>query len=244
MYLKIEFMKNFIIIIASCLCTSITMAQLAPISPPSTVYGDYNASAIEIKVAVQNTSGSNMNVKVRRDDVSVVPGSNNSFCWDKCYSPFVSVSESPLMILAGAINDTAFIADYLPGGNAGVSTVKYTFFDSDVPSTFVEMIVDFDATTTTVGLEEVSSKNKNRLLLASGNPAGNLMAFSYHLNRSANRGALIIHDILGNRVYEDALEPGDGIKLVTTDGFQQSIYFYSMVVDNSIVSTQKLIIAR
>ena len=80
-----------------------------------------------IGMDVTNVGSTDMNVHAKKTELSIVPNSENYFCWVSCYQPHIFVSPSPMQIIKG---DTIkiFSGDYSSNGNAGTSYIMYTFF--------------------------------------------------------------------------------------------------------------------
>ena len=95
-------------------------------------------------VLVKNNTDRDMEVKARREDINVVEGSTNYLCWEACYPDDVTESPNAYTIPAGEMTpETVFAGHYLPQGNAGVSTVKYTFFNVSNPDEQVSFFVAY-----------------------------------------------------------------------------------------------------
>ncbi len=93
---------------------------------------------------VTNLTGENLNVKVRRTNVSVVDGSENYFCWVACYAPFVDESSEYFNMVAGSTTDQDFFsAHYTPLGRTGVTTVEYLFFNMDNEDQNLKVTVEY-----------------------------------------------------------------------------------------------------
>ncbi|MFQ5334835.1 MAG: hypothetical protein ACE5DN_02050, partial [Flavobacteriales bacterium] len=126
----------------------VAQTNIHPLNPPLAVRGFTDQDIIQLHFDVQNTSGSNMNVMLRRDILYQVPGTRNSICWGIiCYPDNVSETTSPSMIPPSGI-DTTFLGDYRPQGREGITTVMYTFYDMANPSDSASVVVDFESLST------------------------------------------------------------------------------------------------
>ena len=85
-------------------------------------------------VFVTNNSAISIDVKVKKVELDIVPGSINYFCWGMCFPPEVYVSPYPISIASGETNDSDFSGDYMPNGAIGTSKIRYVFFDDNNPS--------------------------------------------------------------------------------------------------------------
>ncbi len=94
------------------------------------VEGNATDDEMIVYLKINNPSDKQVQVKVRKIENSVVPGSENSFCLGVCYVPSVSESILPYTISAGeSIKDSVFYVIYHPRGNTGQSVIKYEVFD-------------------------------------------------------------------------------------------------------------------
>ena len=126
----------------------------------------------------------------------------------------------------------AFSGYYVPAQIAGVSVVEYCFYDENNPS---------DETCITVTYEISSATGVNDIDIISQfypNPAKESIYFEYYLDKSAN---LVIMDILGNQIKQVQILD-DGKQKVNISDLSKGIYFGSIISDNKIKSTQKIIV--
>ncbi|MBC7447906.1 MAG: hypothetical protein H7330_07585 [Hymenobacteraceae bacterium] len=95
-----------------------------------TVVGGYaQTTPLVAQFGITNTGSSELTLGVHRQIRAEVRGSENNFCFGvSCYPPNVSVAPQPI-ILAGGGTDNSFIGDYLTHGQAGVSRIRYAFYD-------------------------------------------------------------------------------------------------------------------
>ncbi len=97
-----------------------------------TVYisGTFSDDLIELHVKVQNLTDKEIEVKVRKSEVSLVDGSVNTFCWGgSCFMPSVYTSPVSTKISANGTDLNSFAGDYYPEGIQGTSIITYTFFN-------------------------------------------------------------------------------------------------------------------
>src|SRR5690606_8995354 len=95
---------------------------------------------------VQNITPTQRTINVKRYELTVLPGSQNYFCWGVCYDaaeaaerPFW-VSQHPVVLSSGQIISN-FYGDYKPMGNPGTASFRFVWFDMDSPndSTWVDI---------------------------------------------------------------------------------------------------------
>ena len=204
-----------------------------------TFSGSADDDLIISHLEVTNTSDNPIDIKVRRIENYLVPGSVNAFCWaGLCFPPETSVSPNVLTLDAGATSGLEdFTGDYQPLGQAGISSITYEFFNAADSSNLATAIVFY---TTTVGINESILENIE-LSNAYPNPANSFASFDYDL-KGVSDARLLMYNILGSIVKEINITNNFGTVKVNTSDLDEGIYFYSLLVENESLKTHKLII--
>lgn len=202
-----------------------------------TISGLYSASEIVVEdIEVKNTTGDTLQVKVKKVIIDTLTGTSNDFCWGLCYLEEIYISPYPIEILPNGVSQGDFSGHYHPEGIAGVSTIQYVFFDQDDVNDSVSMVVNFNAT-----LTDISEYLDYNLSSAYPNPADKFTNFDYNINGLKN-ARLIIYNLLGTIVRETIItDDSDNIRINTSD-LDEGIYFYSLLINNETLKTQKLVI--
>jgi hypothetical protein len=214
----------------------------SPIGNGSTIYysGDTTSYvAIQSHVMVKNNGAVSKQVKVKKIETSLIPGSTNTFCWGTCFGPTTYVSPTTKTIAAGAIDTTDFTGDYTPMGHLGISLITYKFFNIADTTDSVTVVVSYNATG--VGISNIS-ENKITFSNAFPNPANSYTVFNYNLPQTATNAKIIIRNLLGSVMNETALPNLEGNAVISTAELKSGIYFYSLIVNDRIFTTRKLII--
>jgi hypothetical protein len=162
-----------------------------------------------------------------------------SYCFaGNCYSASSTLPSTSAILAPGQeikyINNDleAFSGYYVPAQIAGTSVVEYCFYDENNPSDETCVIVTYEISATT------AVNDINRISQFYPNPAKENVYFEHYLDASAE---LIIMDILGNQVRQvQLLEKGK--KKVDISDLSQGIYLGSIMSDNQLISTQKIIV--
>ncbi|PKP02384.1 MAG: hypothetical protein CVU11_12055 [Bacteroidetes bacterium HGW-Bacteroidetes-6] len=246
---KISMKKSIFIIsilavfaFSSALAQNLTISDASGVLAPNAyiyVWGDSGTyTTIEAHLSVTNNSVSNLDVKLKKAEVSVVSGTENSFCWGQCYIPSVFVSPDPLTIDAGTTNTGGFLGEYKPKGILGVSTIRYTFYDSNNVNDSVAVYVVYGATPASIAIKPVTIEFSN----AFPNPATSVVSFNYDLQSVQGYGELVITDLLGGEMLVSPLSNDKGKLSVDVSGFTGGVYFYSLRVDGKSQFTRKLIV--
>ncbi len=239
----ILFIVICIIIISSGFSQSLSLSDPnGPIANNGTiiVQDSANNTILADSIYITNNSNSTINVRVKKEYISIVPGTSNSFCWGNCYTPDIFVSKITVPIGAGATNYSDFIADYIPNGIVGTSIIKYYFYDDADTTDVASVIVEY--TGISVGIEELVGKIK--FSEAYPNPASSQVTFDYLFPSGVNEANIVIRDILGNTVKESMISNLEGKVVIKTEYLTSGLYFYSLIVNDKIALSKKLIINR
>jgi len=252
-------MKKVYLSVISVLCTfagvnsqSIILTTPATatsnlVSPLATVVNDdtsyyYNASAsVDLmgKLYVINNTASSMTINVKRTVLYAVGGSINQFCWGGlCYAPNTNVSTYSETIAAGDTNKTAFYTDYFPYDNAGVSYIKYRFYNLNDTSEFVETTVRYAAGTTSI------EEQNNVITSVYPNPATDLINFNFATGNNITNGTITITDLSGKIVKTAIIPENPAIQSVDVSQLTQGVYIYSIYANNKVIATKKFVVKK
>lgn len=242
-------MKQFLFLVLIS-CSIVLQAQQVFIL--SDEYGTINAGdtitiyientyAVEKHIYITNTSSIDINVKVKKDELILLPGAFNTFCWGQCWAPHVTTSPISITIPAGQTNTTDFYADYHPNGNNGITLNKFTFFDESDTSVNTFVYIRFISTSTNIHTNTVE---KISISAPYPNPADQWCRFTLTIPPVHKNASLKIIDLTGTVVLETPVETGTSTVRLHLDNLNQGIYFYSLFIDNKPYITRKLIIQR
>lgn len=205
------------------------------------IWMDTSTYAVACHIYITNNSLSNKYVKVRKYEVSIVPGTINYFCWYACLDPGIFVSKDSILYKPGQLGKYDFQGDYEPHGKLGTSTLKYTFFDMYNPNDSASVIVHYHATPLSVQenfLTQVKFSN------AYPNPAGSFTSFDFNLPKETITATIVFRDLLGSVVKKQAISNLKGNVKIETSDLKDGIYFYSLIVNDQIYTTKKLIVRK
>ncbi len=213
-----------------------------PIANGSTykVWVDTSTVIMEAHIDVKNTGSTVSLVRVKKIEVSIVPGTLNYYCWASCYSTSTYLAPDTIILQPNETTSN-FSGDYLHNEQMGVTTVMYVFFNASDPNDSVSVNVEYHLTG--VGLQ----KNIFDLIKFSNaypNPAKSFTTFDYSFPTSVNTARIEIRDILGSVVREVKLIGGKGVYRMETANINEGIYFYSVIVNEQLFTTKKLVVKR
>lgn len=197
-------------------------------------------SLLIVYLKVHNAGSSTLDVKVRKADISVVPGTMDTYCFaGQCYGTSTPVSLAGVQIAPG-MYDTTFSGDYYPLGQSGVSIFRYTFFDVNNQNDTVSVTVRYSATLNVPAVESVVAHLSN----VYPNPANDKVFFDFNSSSSAGIRTLVIRDMAGRMVRESELPNQQGTLEMDVREMESGIYFYSLLQNNKVLLTRKLVIKR
>ena len=233
-------MKIITLIISFALTVSFCNAQLS-YSSATTPFLSNDTSQMGATVTITNNSATAVDVKCERTIVYLAPGHGTNFCWDVCYDTTIDISVNALAVAAG---DTAenFYGDYEANGIAGVSTIKYCFYNQQNSADSICYIAYFNASATSV--ESMVFGDENKLSTAFPNPATGTTKITYSLKNDARSGKILVHNMLGALVKTIELKEKFATLEIPLAELQSCIYFYSMEVDSKTIATKKLVVTR
>ncbi|MBC8314425.1 MAG: T9SS type A sorting domain-containing protein [Bacteroidales bacterium] len=200
--------------------------------------GEPSSALIEAHIGVTNNSAATLDVMCKKVEISLIPGSNNTFCWGGlCYDTLIYVSLDPEVIAPGETN-TMFIGEYKPKEHAGETIIRYVFFDRSNANDSVCFQSLYQAYP--LGIED--QKGLAALSKAYPNPATTQTSFNYVVETGAH-ATLVVRNVLGSTVKE-VLLAGSGVARISTLDLSEGIYFYSLVMNGQIKSTRKLVVSH
>lgn len=201
----------------------------------------YNADATLFHAVVTNNTDNIVNIKVLRTNIDVVEESVNSFCWaSQCYPPFLDESGEYQPILVGESTGTDnFYAEFIAHETFGTSIVKYKFFDKDNTDIYSEVVVKYWSSPEAID-EEISDKIS--FSNAYPNPAINKFNIDYNFDTNINKASLKIVNLLGSVVKEVEIDQNSNKLSMDISNLDAGVYFYSIVVNNEVFQTKKLVI--
>lgn len=206
------------------------------------INGEYNNDPFYEVVAqarILNLTNRSIDVRAKRMIIDTVPGTENYLCWVQCFPPNVDVS---LQVHPIGANDTTaheiFGGHYVPKGRPGKTIIKYEFWVEGSPEDNAYFTVEFLVQPSTI------FENNNRLGNAAPNPARESVKIDYQFKPTAQHASIRISNLMGQTVLESPLTTASGTVQLSLSGLQEGVYFYSLVIENQVNITRKLIVRR
>lgn len=191
------------------------------------------------EMRVQNMSAANHQVIFKKNHVSIVENTENFICVGASCYPNSIMASSPFIVFAGMPQTDIASCHYRPNGEAGSSTILYTFMNADqtgYPGDSVTITVNYTITT---NIDEPDATS----LRVYPNPATNLLKLNYQVS-SVKDSWFTIYNLLGNAVKTIRLEKTSASLNIPVSELEAGIYFYSVSVNGKAIETSKLIINK
>ncbi len=205
--------------------------------------GTPDSSTLVTYLNVTNTSANNIDVLVKKVELSLADSTEVTMCWaGGCTGAATYVSPESQPFTPGQVvtefsgHYTAITSSYY--FKAGESVVRWVFFDRSNVNDSVSITVKY--TTFGVGMEEAIAR-QGLLSNIYPNPASGDANCTYSLPAGA-QGTLVIRDLLGTAVQTMVLPATNGKATINAAGLNNGIYFCSLVVNGKISHTKKLIV--
>lgn len=197
-------------------------------------------TVIVAEVFVHNQGSATIEVKVRKEDIYIVPGSMDTYCFaNQCYGSEVPVSVHSVNIDPG-MYDSTFYGDYYPLGHQGVSIFRYTFFNVADTTDTVSVTIRYSGTLNVPVIDKPAAGISN----AYPNPASDRVFFDYFPEATADNRILLFRDMAGRLIREINIPSDIGTLEVDLSDIESGIYFYSLLQGNKLILTRKMIVKK
>ena len=204
-----------------------------------TLHAEEGANAIECYIHVKNITVDYIEVKVKKKIIEDLGETQNVFCWaGHCYPPQVFVSPLSDTILPDSINDS-FHATLKLNGATGNCKMMYVFFDVNNESDSIAITVNY--TTDNTGIIDFK-RYVNSFSEASPNPANSFFSIAYAFTNKVENAKIAVSSLSGVNLEEISLNSLKGTISVHTQQFAEGTYLYSLIVNNIVFKTNKLIV--
>ena len=200
------------------------------------------------EMEIRNLTDATLEVIVEKEEIQLVEGSQNSFCWGMCYTPAVVVSPVALPILPNSVNDPleaglSFHHNIDPNYSGdpsqflnGTSIVKYYAYPSDNAEDRICVEVWF-----AYNAEEVS-EHQAFVGRAYPNPASSTVSFDV---KSTGTLEAVLYNLLGQEVARQTVNGMSQGKLsFDVADLQAGVYFCSFIADGQPWKTEKFIVKK
>ena len=196
---------------------------------------------IQFDLHILNTTDAEINVVCEMEDNSGI--GQNYLCWGTCFMPGILKAEHTLAGgEEGLFNGHCMFVDNdgntLPAGTT--INMVYTFYDKNNPEEKYVFNVNFT-------YEEDAIADFNSIDVFSNaypNPANNVVSFDYNMPFDVNSASVAIYNMMGQEVVKQNLNLGSSRTDINVSDLAEGVYFYSLIVNNQTVKTNKLVVSR
>lgn len=205
---------------------------------------DYNTWDMQFIVDITNNSGAPINVTCVRTITEQSEGTSFTMCFGElCGGPYTERLDAD--IASGASEE--FSAHFVPLFNEDFTkpiygssmTVELSFFENidDEPVVFTVKFICDDVS--------VNDYTDNKIFSnAYPNPAKNMVSFDYNMPNDVQTASVAIYNMMGQEVLKQDLNIGDSRLDVNVSDLADGVYFYSLIVNNQAVKTNKLVVSK
>jgi hypothetical protein len=194
-------------------------------------------SYTNIKFKLKNIGSQPVDLRVRRENVQMPAGFNNTICIDGyCYPATSDESQFPLVLNAGAVDSSFYGTFNNPDGGTGDLCVTYTIFNNNDANQFVTVRAYFGACLTA---STEDNPEELPVLSAFPNPANGQVTIKHNLKSD---GTLLITDITGKMVKNQRISADNTNTTLDISDLKPGIYVYSLESGSKRILSKKLMV--
>ncbi|MDR9375410.1 MAG: T9SS type A sorting domain-containing protein [Schleiferiaceae bacterium] len=202
-------------------------------------FNDGDISGIAV---VENISSDTVDVRLKRIDANYnALTDSNAICWGLCFTPDISVSPpSFTRSIAPGKRDTAILHVYPDkDGRNRSGAITYVFFSSDDPTDSVAYDIQYEVLRD-LGYAQFQAA-KPQLEVFPNPVSGPRAQFRYQLG-AAQQAFLEVRNLVGQTLLRQRLTRQKGQVQLSTRGWAQGVYLYSLEIDGKVLETKKMIL--
>ena len=206
------------------------------------IVSDINASfEIQFDLDIINTTDADINVVAQMEDLTNI--GSTYLCWGSRYMPGTFEATHPVAAGSeGVFNGHVMFVDAdwntLPIGTE--VKMVYTFFDERNPEQTYTFNVNFKYQPESI----IDYNSADIFSNAYPNPANNTVSFDYNMPYDVNSASVAIYNMMGQEVVRQDLNLGGSRADINVSDLNEGVYFYSLIVNNQTVKTNKLVVSR
>ena len=206
------------------------------------IVSDINQSMeIQFDLDIINTTDADINVVAQMEDLTGI--GSTYLCWGNCFMP--GILEAKNIVAAGGegiFNGHVMFVDAewntLPEGTE--IKMVYTFFDERNPEEKYSFNVNFKYQSDAIA----DFNNVDVFSNAYPNPANNTVSFDYNMPFDVNSASVAIYNMMGQEFVRQDLKLGGSRADINVSDLNEGVYFYSLIVNNQTVKTNKFVVSR
>jgi hypothetical protein len=210
-----------------------------------TVNGTSDDSYFKVNVFLSNTGEEAVEIFVKKIEMDIADGAFITFCWKgSCFPPEVFDVQDPIVLEGDQITrDTDFYIEFHNGDTGGISEARYEFYSENESFDTVSVTVRFDISTTTF-VNDFDARKSFLLSDPRPNPARGHTWIDYSVPAGTSNAQIVIRNLLGKSVLTENINFGSTRLRINTQNLNNGIYIYSLIIDNQIVESKRLVVTN
>lgn len=189
---------------------------------------------------IMNLTDAPLTLTCERVVITENPTGMNYFCWGSCFSPDVSIADVEMEPGVPGVFNAHWMAvdeNFAPAPGSEL-TVEYHFYERGGDPYIFEVYFKYDG-------EDVADYNNVEVFSnAYPNPATNIVSFNHNLPNNAQSAAIAIFNMMGQEVIRQNVNIGNSKTDINVSDLTNGVYFYSLIINDKSVKTNKLVISK
>jgi hypothetical protein len=193
---------------------------------------------------VINISGTERDIRCRREIIQSVSGADHQFCWGEICGPWSTGNElsTEIVNLADGDSSFSFYCKYRHNGNPGQSIARFCWFDAADPTNQLCYDVNFCVDQACIiGVEEFENKAQIQIL---GNPVSSLSGISYQFATQPTNAEIAIYNSTGQLVESRSINSAQGVVLIDAQLFANGVYTCKLNENRRTVGIQRMVVSK
>ena len=186
---------------------------------------------------IKNISGANITSKLRKEEISLNSGASSSICYSGICCPSFVYTTKCYPHSSGAL--IAMNADFTYATSYSSSKVRYTVYNCADLNDSASFVIVYNASP--AGIQPYSKDFS--LSEAYPNPASAVINVNYTLSNNS-RARMLVYDLLGSLVRSTEIVQQSGTWTLQTEELKAGMYFYSLEIDNKVMTTRKFLVCH
>jgi len=187
------------------------------------------------EMALHNLTGETINVVVEKEEIQIMPETQNYFCWGMCYDPSVVIGR-PVPLEGNTVSEpNALSFHHMVNEIPGTNIVRYHAYPDGQPENRVTVEVWFANNATNVSEDAISFGK------AYPNPASTTVRFDIQ-NAGNNVVTATIYNLLGQEIMSQTVSDMQSRIEFPVSHLQPGIYFCNFNIGGVTRKTEKFIV--
>ncbi len=221
-----------------------------PAEASYTITVEPNSPTISHDFEIHNDYASQKTIKIKRYLLNLVNGQEAYYCFGiNCFgfdaSPVYVPAQSSVIAAGGVLPNGGgtygLKTDFDDYNNMGSARVRYVLYDINNISDSISLEMNY--VVSAVGLAKLDAKNFT-ISNPMPNPATSNVSVKHNFTTTPKTASVKIYNMVGTLVKEVKVEGTEGKTQLDVSTLNEGVYFYTLVVNDKLISTKKLIITK